>query len=102
MRLPWGWSYVSDAMQKDLLNSIGNLCLLSPTLNSKASNKDFDNKKQVYKQAGLLVFRDIISNNGVERNTWDEDAINSRKERLIQFAIGQWKDLSESSLEATV
>lgn len=37
--------------------------------------------------------KDIVSNNGIERDVWDEDAINNRKEQLIKFATDQWKDL---------
>lgn len=88
-----GWSNIAEAKHKELLHSIGNLCLLSPSLNSEASNSCFDNKKEVYKKANLMLLKDIVSDNGVERDVWDEDAINNRREQLIEFATDQWQDL---------
>ncbi|NEQ22123.1 MAG: HNH endonuclease [Microcoleus sp. SIO2G3] len=74
---------------------IGNLYLLSPNLNSEASNNCFDDKKEVYKKAHLMHLKDIVSDNGIERNVWNEDAINNRREQLINFAIDQWQDLQQ-------
>jgi len=88
-----GWSHIAETKHKELLHSIGNLCLLSPNLNSEASNNCFDDKKQVYKKANLTHLKDIVSDGDIERNLWDEDAINNRRERLIEFAIDQWQDL---------
>ena len=88
-----GWSHVSEAEHQDLLHSIGNLCLLSPSLNSKASNNCFNDKKEIYKAADLVSLEKITFDNGAERNVWDKDSINSRREQLIQFATEQWNDL---------
>jgi hypothetical protein len=90
-----GWSHIAETKHKELLHSIGNLCLLSPPLNSEASNKCFDDKKEVYKKANLMHLKDVVSDNGVERGVWHEDAISNRRERLIQFAIDQWQDLQQ-------
>ncbi len=90
-----GWSYIAETKHKELLHSIGNLCLLSPRLNSEASNKCFEDKKEVYKKANLTHLKAIVFDNGVERHVWDEDAINNRRECLIQFAIDQWQDLQQ-------
>ena len=88
-----GWSHISETKHKELLHSIGNLCLLSPGLNSEASNKNFIGKKKAYEKANLISLKNIISDNGVERSAWSEDAINDRREQLINFAVVQWKDL---------
>lgn len=88
-----GWSHIAETRHKNLLHSIGNLCLLSPRLNSKASNNSFEYKKEVYEKANLMLLKDIIFDYGFERSVWDEDAINDRREKLINFAINQWKDL---------
>jgi hypothetical protein len=90
-----GWSHIAETKHKELLHSIGNLCLLSPSLNSEASNKCFEDKKEVYKKANLMHLKAIVFDNGVERHIWDEDAINNRRECLIQFAIDQWQDLQQ-------
>lgn len=89
----FGWNHISEAKHKELLHSIGNLCLLSPSLNSEASNNSFIVKKEAYKKANLMLLKDIISSSGAERGVWDDDAINNRREQLIGFAIAQWKDL---------
>jgi Protein of unknown function DUF262/Protein of unknown function (DUF1524) len=88
-----GWNYISESVHQEFLHSIGNLCLLAPSLNSEASNKCFNSKKEIYKKANLLMLRDIISDNNVDRSIWNIDAINTRREQLIQFAVDQWKDL---------
>lgn len=92
-----GWNHIAETKHKELLHSIGNLCLLSQTLNSEASNKCFEDKKEVYKKANLMHLKDIVSDNGIDRSLWDEDAINFRREQLIQFAIDQWQDLQQQN-----
>lgn len=83
-----GWNHITEENHKDIVHSIGNLCLLSPSFNSEASNDCFDDKKEIYKKANLLILKDII-----DTNTWDESAIDSRRKSLIEFAQNQWKDL---------
>jgi len=63
-----GWSHIAETKHKELLHSIGNLCLLSPPLNSEASNKCFEDKKEVYKKADLMHLKAIVFDNGVERS----------------------------------
>lgn len=88
-----GWEHITEDKHKSLLNSIGNLYMLSPSLNSRASNDSFDSKKKIYKKANFMMLKDIISDDDIERSVWDEDAISNRREQLIRFAINQWKDL---------
>lgn len=88
-----GWEHFTEDEHKDFLNSIGNLCLLSPSLNSEASNKCFSDKKETYKKAKLMSIDKIVYDDSVERTVWDKDAIKHRSEQLIKFAIEQWKDL---------
>ena len=90
-----GWSHIVETKHKELLHSIGNLCLLSPPLNSEASNKCFEDKKEVYKKANLMHLKEIVSDTDVDREMWDEEAIKNRREHLIQFAIDQWQDLQQ-------
>lgn len=88
-----GWDHFTEAEHKELLHSIGNLCLLSPGLNSKADNKCFSDKKDVYKKVKLLILDEIIFQNSVERSVWDKDAILHRTNQLVNFVVEQWKDL---------
>lgn len=66
--------------------------LRSPSLN-ESNNNCFNDKKDTYRQANLMSLKDIIPDDCVECDVWDKDAINSRREQLIKFAIDQWKDL---------
>lgn len=88
-----GWENFTEDEHKQFLHAIGNLCLLSPSLNSEASNKCFTDKKEIYKKAKLISIDKIIYEDSVERSVWDTDAIKHRSEELIKFAIEQWKDL---------
>ena len=87
------WNHFTEDEHRELVHSMGNLCLLAPRLNSKAGNKGFSDKKETYKKASLMLLNEIVSDNGVERSVWDKDAINYRREQLIKFAREQWKDL---------
>lgn len=87
------WNHFTEDEHRELVHSMGNLCLLAPRLNSEAGNKGFSDKKETYKKASLMLLNEIVSDNGVERSVWDKDAINYRREHLIKFAMEQWKDL---------
>jgi len=89
---PCGNHFTEDE-HRELVHSMGNLCLLAPRLNSEAGNKGFSDKKETYKKASLMLLNEIVSDNGVERSVWDKDAINYRREQLIKFAMEQWEDL---------
>jgi len=87
------WDHFTEDEHKEFLHSIGNLCLLSPELNSEASNKCFSDKKVAYKKAKLLILDEIIFQNDVERSVWDKDTIQHRTNQLVNFVVEQWKDL---------
>lgn len=80
--------YFTDNEHEELLNSLGNLCLLSPGKNSEAGNKCFSDKLGIYKGVKLELLAEIN-----RLNVWDKIAIEDRKERLLEFAKEQWKDL---------
>jgi hypothetical protein len=87
------WNHFTEDEHRELVHSMGNLCLLAPRLNLEAGNKGFSDKKETYKKANLMLLNEIVSDSGVERSVWDKDAINYRREQLIKFAMEQWKDL---------
>lgn len=62
------WRQITEVKYKELLYSIGNLCLLSPGLNSEASNNCFKDKKETYKKANLMLLKHIICDDCVERD----------------------------------
>lgn len=89
----WSSQY-SDHKHKALLNTIGNLCLLSQPLNSEARNHCFETKLTSYKKTTLLANKAVINNHdGTEKKKWTSEDIEARTEELILFAKEEWKDL---------
>jgi hypothetical protein len=98
--LPQTWEsthwrdYFTDSDCDNLLHSIGNLCLVPPSWQQKLSNNPFSEKLSVYREVKLeLVKKMINDDNGKELLQWDKNAIERRREKLIEFAKDQWKDL---------
>lgn len=89
------WSSIySDSQHKELLNTIGNLCLLSQPLNSEARNYCFGTKLDTYKKTNLLANKAVINNSdGSEKTSWTSEDIKLRTQALISFAKEEWKDL---------
>ena len=82
-------SYLGDDAEDDRLQSvvdtIGNLCLLSGPANSSAGQNPFESKKNAYSPLTALA-RQIKEH--IER--WDMRAVQERSEKLAREAIGIW------------
>lgn len=92
-RACWSNEFTDDS-HKQLLNNLGNLCLLSQPLNSASKNLCISNKIEFYKKTHLLANQDIlVLDNGNVRTQWKPEDIKSRTEELVSFAREQWKDL---------
>ena len=69
------------------LHSLGNLTLLTSSLNPSVSNSSFEIKqKELAKQSTLLLNTYFI-----DLDTWDESAIEKRTELFIEDIIKIWK-----------
>jgi len=69
------------------LHSLGNLTLLTTSLNPSVSNSSFDIKqKELAKQSTLLLNTYFI-----DFDAWDENSIEKRTELLIDDIIKIWK-----------
>ena len=64
------------------LNCIGNLAMLSGSYNSENSNKLWDFKKDILKEAQFKLTKDSI-----KYNKWDENSIKKRNQRLSDIAV---------------
>ncbi|MSP26954.1 MAG: HNH endonuclease [Methylococcales bacterium] len=53
------WNNFTPAEHEEYLHTIGNLCLLSPNLNSEASKKSFTHKKQIYDRVSLISLQQV-------------------------------------------
>jgi hypothetical protein len=78
---------ISTRKRDQLLQSMGNLTILSQPLNSSISNKPWSEKKEEILKASLLPINQLL--HGLD--SWDEDSILSRGEALYQKAINIWK-----------
>ncbi len=87
----WKNSYSEDDHVKNL-HLIGNLCLLSHPLNSKAKNECFSTKKEIYETVNLLSVKELLENKD-ENENWTKNDIHNRIEVLSEFIQTQWSDL---------
>lgn len=70
-----------------LVNTWGNLVLLSPELNSGLGNLDFDKKIARYKQDSMFKSARMLAN---EHSAWTPTAIRERSHKIGEWAIGRW------------
>lgn len=68
-----------------VVDTIGNLCLLSGPANSSAGRDPFESKKAGYSSLTALA-RQIKEHN----NRWDMKAVRERSEKLAKEALGIW------------
>ena len=72
--------------RRRLLNTFGNLTILTKPLNSSVSNGPFGAKREALNDHSLLVMNREIT----KEEEWDEDQITERGEKLLEVAIGLW------------
>ena len=72
----------------DHVHRIGNLALLSATLNDEAKRQGFEQKKAVYLKQQLLMFREVLT-----CGNWTLKEIEDRENRIMEWARGEWADL---------
>lgn len=72
----------------DHVHRIGNLVLLSATLNEEARRQGFEQKKAVYRKQQLRMFEEVLA-----CETWTLKEIEDRENRIMEWARGEWADL---------
>lgn len=77
---------VAGATRERLLQTIGNLTLLTSSLNPAVSNAPWAKKRQEIPRHSVLS----LNNRVCEAATWDEDAIRRRGEELFLLARELW------------
>lgn len=75
-------------IRKEDVNRLGNLTILPPEDNKKASDKNFKEKKKIYKRSSLLINEEILN-----KRKWNKKSILDREKWLYDFAIQTWGDL---------
>lgn len=77
---------VDESIHADYLWRIGNMTLMLGKANIKASNKLFDEKKDIYKRSLILPNPDVY-----DYSTWGPDEINDRQKKLCKYAMKIWR-----------
>ena len=81
-------AYDLAIMRDALLDSIGNLTLVLPKLNSELSNASFAKKKKKLEESDLKLNKEIG-----DYADWDVNEIGKRSNQLIQKVCEMWKPL---------
>lgn len=82
----WGGKIGKNQEEIDkYVHRLGNLVLLPPGVNSKAGQKEFGEKKEIYKSYHLLMMNEIL-----EKEDWTKADIEDREERLLDFVETIW------------
>ena len=84
------WSEDPKAENRNrLLHSIGNLTLLTNSLNISASNERFRKKREKYKDHSTLILNKWFE----ELDDWNESSIEKRAKNLSKMAVKVWPSL---------
>lgn len=77
---------VDESVHSDYLWRLGNLALMLGKANIGASNKPFNEKKEMYKESQILPNPDVY-----QYDTWGTDEIDDRQKMLCKHAMIIWK-----------
>ena len=69
-------------------HTLGNLVLLPPNLNSKLRDKPPKEKREAYRQTGLLIAGKVAS---VPRR-WSQKTVKERENEILKWAAVEWAD----------
>lgn len=78
------WTRKHQQLHQEHVYNLGNLTLTF--WNPDLSNKDFSEKRRMYKKSNLIVQRELAKN-----NTWNASKVNKRTKEIIDFALERWK-----------
>jgi hypothetical protein len=82
----WKVLYDKDEFEyKDYLNRLGNLTILQDKKNIRARNKDFEEKKEYYKESRLTITKNLV-----DYSKWDYNEILERQEYLYEQSKDLW------------
>jgi Protein of unknown function (DUF1524) len=96
----WSWARGQQILHRELLNRIGNLCILEADINRDVSNYSFESKqsasypisgaalKKGYKDSVLNMARELIDSNLYP--TWSKEMIEKRQKILADYALSTW------------
>tara|TARA_R110001606_G_scaffold399293_1_gene583869 strand:+ start:37 stop:1218 length:1182 start_codon:yes stop_codon:yes gene_type:complete len=74
----------------DVKHNLGNLMLLPPNLNAKLQAISPKEKKEPYRQTGLLLADEVCT--AIDKKRWSKKAIRERESDLLKWALEEWGD----------
>ncbi len=77
---------VDEAIHTDYLWRLGNLMLLASKLNTAIKNREFDYKKNHYKDSKIEPNQELL-----KESVWTSQQIEDRQKRLCHYALNIWK-----------
>ncbi len=82
---------ISKDFQEIYLHCIGNLTIDPKSANSSKLNRPFEYKDQNYfRKAPLKTQNELSDFLNQETGQWDQDSIDQRKEKILEFALDYW------------
>ena len=82
---------MTQEFQKNYLGYIGNLTIDPLSANSSKSNHPFEHKNQNYfRKAPLKMQNELDEFLNEKTDKWDEDSIQERGEKILDFALKYW------------
>ncbi len=85
---PKKWNLTKKQVS-EYVNKIGNLTLLSVSLNSSAQNQVISDKIKDLEQSELLITKDLVSQLKNINFQWDQEAIEKRQQELAELSYSQ-------------
>jgi uncharacterized protein with ParB-like and HNH nuclease domain len=85
---PKKWNLTKKQVS-EYVNKIGNLTLLSVSLNSSAQNEMISNKIKDLEQSELLITKELVSQLKNNNFQWDQEAIEKRQQELAELSYSQ-------------
>jgi len=85
---PKKWNLTKKQVS-EYVNKIGNLTLLSVSLNSSAQNEVISDKIKDLEQSELLITKDLVSQLKNINFQWDQEAIEKRQQELAELSYSQ-------------
>ena len=76
--------------RKDLINTMGNLTLVTTPLNASMSNGPWAKKRMALDEHSTLFLNKDLLKHAPDTPEWDEDAILARGQRLYEAALKVW------------
>lgn len=84
---------LAEAERNEIIHSFGNLTLLTKSLNPSVSNGPWQKKRtEILKHSALALNRPLA-----DHDTWNEDAIKRRGQRLFGVARKLWPSADDFS-----